>query len=306
MAGHRDASAATGAARGSGRKTVTASHAEDRVLPESRRVALFVSVILVPAVVVLWGLPGKTADLWAWTIKPDLTPIFIGAGFAAGSFFFWQTFQAEHWHPSSAGVLSASVFAVLMLVATLIHWDRFNHGDAPALAAIAFYAWTGLYIVSPPMLLAVWIRNRRTDRCIPWARDAAVPRGARLVARSGAVAVLAAAAVAYLSPQTAIDLWPWQLSPLTARVLAGFTAQVGIAALVLSLDSRWSAWRLIVQAFFIATAFLLVGARRAWDDFDDVNLLTWLYLAGLLGSAAALGALYQRMERSAAASASRA
>jgi len=283
----------------------TAAPAESRVLPESRRVALFVSVILVPAVVVLWGLPDRTADLWAWTIRPDLTPIFIGAGFAAGSFFFWQTFRAERWHPSSAGVISASGFAALMLIATLIHWDRFNHGDAPVLAATAFYAWTGLYIVSPLMLLAVWLRNRRTDRGIPDARDGAVPRGARLAARIVAVAVLAAAAVGFLTPQTAIDLWPWQLSPLTARVLAGFTAQVGIAALVLSFDSRWSAWRLIVQSFFVATAFLLVGALRAWDDFDHGNPMTWLYLAGLLASAAALGALYRRMESSIAAVAPR-
>jgi hypothetical protein len=195
-----------------------------------------------------------------------------------------------------------------MLIATLILWDRFKYGNAPALAAIAFYAWTGLYIVSPLMLLSIWLRNRRTDHGVPEARDAAVPRRARrarLAARVLAVAVLAAAAVAFLSPQTAIDLWPWQLSPLTARVLAGFKAQVGIAALVLSLDSRWSAWRLIVQAFFVATAFLLVGALRAWDDFDHGNPLTWLYLAGLLASAAALGALYQRMERSVAAPATR-
>jgi peptidoglycan/LPS O-acetylase OafA/YrhL len=154
------------------------------------------------------------------------------------------------------------------------------------------------------MLFSIWLRNRRTDRGIPEARDGVVPRAARLAARGVAAVVLAAAAVAFLSPQTAIDLWPWQLSALTARVLAGFTAQVGIAALVLARDRRWSAWRLIVQAFFVATAFLLIGALRARDDFDDGNPLTWLYLAGLLGSAAALGALYQRMERSIAATAS--
>jgi len=28
-----------------------------------------------------------------------------------------------------------------MLIATLAHWDKFNHGDAPFLAAVCFYAW---------------------------------------------------------------------------------------------------------------------------------------------------------------------
>jgi len=43
--------------------------------------SLAVFLILVPALVILWGLPSRTADAWSWTIKPDLTPIFLGAGY---------------------------------------------------------------------------------------------------------------------------------------------------------------------------------------------------------------------------------
>jgi hypothetical protein len=67
---------------------------------------------------------------------------------------------------------------------------------------------------------------------------------------------------------------------------------------VLSLDERWSAWRLVVQTFFVATGLLLVGAARAFDDFDQGNPLTWCYLGGLLGTALALSVLYRKMERS--------
>jgi hypothetical protein len=63
------------------------------------------------------------------------------------------------------------------------------------------------------------------------------------------VVALVAAAVSLVSPSTAIDLWPWTLTPLTARVIACFTAQVGIGALLLSRDERWSAWRLLLQTF---------------------------------------------------------
>jgi hypothetical protein len=80
------------------------SLSSDQVLPATRRVALGVFVILVPAVILLWGAPGHTRDLWAWTIKPDLTPIFLGSGYGAGAFFFWRTFRASRWNPSSAGV----------------------------------------------------------------------------------------------------------------------------------------------------------------------------------------------------------
>ena len=97
-------------------------------------------------------------------------------------------------------------------------------------------------------------------------------------------------------PDIAIDVWPWQLTPLTARVLASLTVQVGVGALVLSHDPRWSAWRLIVQTFLVATGLLLIGAVRAFGDFETGNPLTWLYLGGLVGTAGALALLHRRME----------
>jgi hypothetical protein len=71
-----------------------------------------------------------------------------------------------------------------MLIATVIHWDRFNHGDAPTLAAIAFYAWTVVYVISPFAVFAIWWRNRATDPRVPDADDPRVPAGALLAARA--------------------------------------------------------------------------------------------------------------------------
>ncbi len=254
-------------------------------------------VILVAALVILWGLPDRTADAWAWTIKPDLTPIFLGAGYGSGAYFFPRTFLGRQFHPSSAGIFGAAFFATLMLIATLIHWDRFNHGDAPFVGAVVFYGWVTVYVISPPIVLALWLANRRTDSREPAPGKAIVPPAVRRAARFFAAGALVAAVVFFLAPATAIDLWPWTLTPLTARVLGSFTAQVGIGALLVSRDPRWSAWKLIVQTFFVATALLLVGAIRAWDDFDTSNPMTYLYVGGLLGGDLALALLYRRMSR---------
>jgi hypothetical protein len=269
---------------------------DDRVLPETRWAALIVFIILLPATAILWAAPARTADLWAWMIQPELTPIFLGSGYGAGAYFFWRTYRAECWHPSSPGVLGASIFAGLMLIATVIHWDRFNHGGAPALAAIAFYAWTIVYIASPFAVFAIWWRNRATDPRTPAADDPCVPSSALLSARAFAVCALAIGSLFFLVPEIAIDIWPWQLTPLTARVLASLTVQVGVGALMLSVDPRWSTWQLIVQTFLVATALLLIGAIRAFGDLDTSNPLTWLYLSGLIGTACALFLLHHRME----------
>jgi hypothetical protein len=270
---------------------------DGEILRATRWASLVVFAILVPALVILWGMPERTADAWAWTIKPDLTPIFLGAGYGAGAYFFLRTFLSKQFHPSSAGIFGAAFFALLMLIATIAHWDRFNHGDAPLVAAIVFYGWVGVYIISPVAIFALWWVNRRTDSGEPLPGEAIVPARARRLAQVAAGGSFVAAAVLFLAPHTAIDVWPWDLTPLTSRVLGSFTAQVGVGALLLSLDRRWSAWKLIVQTFFVATALLLVGAIRAWEDFHTDSVMTYLYVGGLIGSDIALLRLYRSMTR---------
>jgi peptidoglycan/LPS O-acetylase OafA/YrhL len=270
---------------------------DDQIRPVMRWTALVVVVVLVPALVILWGLPGRTADLWAWTIKPDLTPIFMGAGYGAGAYFFARVFLGRRWHEGAIGILGAAVFALLMLVTTLIHYDKFNHGHGPTLAVIAFYGWVIVYVASPFLVGALWAFNQRTDPRVPEPGDPTVPRVIRLLARRAAVAALVVAAAVLVAPTIAIDSWGWKLTPLTARVLACFTAQVGVGFLMLSLDARWSSWRLLVQTFLLAVALLLVGAARASAAFDTGRPLTWAYLGGLVAGGLALAALYLTIER---------
>jgi hypothetical protein len=275
-----------------------AAHAprDDQVLPAVRTASLIIVLILVPAVIVLWGTPGHTPDRWAWTIKPHLTAVFLGSGYGAGAFFFWRTYRAERWHPSSAGVLGASVFAALMLLATLLHWGKFNHGHAPFLGAFAFWGWTIVYIISPVAVFALWWRNHALDSGRRLRGDPVMPASFLGAARVGACLALVTAAAFYIAPSTAMHVWPWKLTPLTARVLASFIAQVGVGAMVLSFERRWSGWRLIVQTFFVATALLLIGAARESGDFGPSGVRTALYIVGLVTGDLVLLVLYARME----------
>jgi hypothetical protein len=277
---------------------------DDHVLPAVRVAAVVVVAVLVPALIILWGLPTRTDDLWAWTIKAPLTPIFMGAGYGAGAYFFLRVYRTPRWHEVSVGVLSAAVFALLMLITTIVHFDKFNQGkahdglpDPPALATIAYYGWTIVYILSPWIVGWLWWRNQQTDPRTPEEGEPLIPENIRLVARVIAIGALIGAAVILISPSIAVEHWGWGLTDLTARVIACFTAQVGTGFLVLSFDPRWSSWRILVQTFIIAVTLLLLGAIREWDTFLPDRSLKWVYLAGLAGGAGALLALYRSMER---------
>lgn len=268
----------------------------DAPVSQTRWLSLFITTVLVAAVALLWVVPGRTDELWAWPVKPKMTPLFMASAYAAGAYFFARGWRTRHWHRISSGFPGIAVFAAMMFVATLIHWDKFNHGDGPFFAAATFYGWTVLYAISPLLVGWVWVRNRGVDNGAPESVDAVVPQGLRAVAAVGGAAAVALGSLIYLVPSVGVHHWPWTLSPLTARVIASFVVEGGLVGVFLGRDRRWSAWRILTQTAAIGSLLVLVGAARAWDDWDR-GALTWLFLAILGATVVGAGALHLQLDR---------
>src|SRR5205085_883402 len=66
----------------------------------------------------------------------------------------------------------------------------------------------------------------------------------------------------YLAPTRAMRIWPWAITPLTSRVL-GTVFLLGIVAVGVLLDARWSTARLMVRVRVVMMAGILVAAARA-------------------------------------------
>jgi hypothetical protein len=105
------------------------------------------------------------------------------------------------------------------------------------------------------------------------------------------VGMLAISAWLYAVPESAIARWPWMLTPLTARAIAAFVALPGVAWLAISADDRWSAARVVLGTVAIGLVLLLIAVARAWGEFDHGNALSYVYVAGLIGTLAVIGAL---------------
>jgi hypothetical protein len=262
---------------------------DDRVLSATRRVAIAIIPFLVLAFVVLYFWPGDTGRLFAWPIKPRLTPLILGSVYLGGAYFFVRATRASSWHTIKAGFPPVATFAALLGIATVLHWDKFSH------AQVAFWLWAALYFTTPFLVAGVWLANRRfEDRTMHG--DLLVPQGlAHLI---GAIGVLAVATglFLFLLPQVAITIWPWTLTPLTARVM-GAIFTLGLAAAGAFSERRWSAFRLMLQVEVFMLALILVGVVRATGDLDGSNVLAWLFGAGFAGLLIGSLALYLRMER---------
>jgi hypothetical protein len=263
---------------------------DDRVLPLTRWVARLIVPFLAAAFLVLYGVPGRTTEFFAWTIRPDMTPILMGAGYGAGVYFFYRVSRADEWHRVAAVLPGIAAFTWFMAIATVLHWANFNHSHH------TFYLWVILYAVTPVLVPGIYVLNRRTDPVEPSTDEVRLPRAVRVLGGGLGLLVAVTAAVLFVAPGTMIEAWPWAVSPLTARVLAGWFGLFGVVNGVAALDPRWSAARLAVQSQLLGFALVLAGVARSWDDFDPANPLTPAVVGGMVLYLGVVLVLYLRME----------
>ena len=263
---------------------------DDRVFPETRVVSAVIVPFLIAGFVILYLFPDDTERLFAWTIKPRMTPLVMGAGYIAGAYFFARAVFASRWHEVGLGFLPTAAFTYPMALATFLHWDKFNHGH------VSFWIWTALYIITPLLVPALWLRNRSTDPRTPDRSDIVIPWLVRWVMGVVGTVELVVGLIMFLWPDPLILVWPWTLTPLTARILAGWFALPGVGGLVIALEPRWSASRIALEGAILWSALILVGVTRAWGDFDQTNPLTWVYVGAFGLTLVGISVLYFVLE----------
>ena len=258
---------------------------DDRILLFTRLVAGVVIAILLLAWVVLFLFPAQTDHRFAWTIQPSMTALLMGAGYGSALYFFARVLFGDRWHRVALGFLPTTVFTWMMLGATLLHWDKFHHGTLP------FLLWFWVYVVTPILVPTVWLVNRRRDPGARKTHDAMFPSGLRIAMVVTGAGMVSIAAWMYVAPASAIAVWPWMLTALTTRAIASFVALPGVAWLAMAADGRLSAAPVVLATLALGLVLLLIAVARSWNEFDHANVLAYVYVAGLIGTLAAIASL---------------
>jgi hypothetical protein len=261
---------------------------DDRVLPLTRWVALVIIPFLVVAFFVLVPWPSDTGRLFAWQIKPTLTPMVLGSVYLGGAYFFLRVFMAKEWHTVKGGFVPVGTFATLMGVATIAHWDKFLHTH------VAFWLWAGLYFTTPFLVFGVFLANRKHDAPATAGDLLLSVTVSRIIAVAGGLS-LATGMFLFLLPNQAVSIWPWTLTPLTSRVLGAIFC-LGIAGLGALFDRRWSSARVLLQVAALMLALIVVSGARATGEFDSANAMTWLISGGFVVVLAMIIILSLQME----------
>lgn len=243
----------------------------------TRYIAGVILLFLVDAVQLLWLLPDRTDELWAWEIQPELTSMVLASAYAAGAYFFARVMFGAPWRRVAAGFPGVIAFVWIAAAATFLHLDRFIEEN------LAFAAWVALYTVTPigiPLLYAY--NERRAPR-----REAApeLARGVRVALSVAGAAVLLVGLAMLISPSTAMDVWPWTLTPLTARVMAAVVALYGSVWVAVALDGTRTGARIPLEAHAIGLVVLLAALFRENEAATGVAAAAALMLAGSLAVA---------------------
>jgi hypothetical protein len=261
----------------------------DRLHPAARWLAVLLVPFLVVATVLLYGFPTRTEVLFAWTIAPPLSALFLACAYIGGIWFFIRVTRETRWHRVRRGFAAVLVFATLLGAATVLHWDRFHQGT------VIFGVWATLYVTTPFLSAAVLGVHRGSDDGRPEERDFLLPAAVRAVLVTVGLAALAAGLALFLFPVELGPLWAWELTPLTARVVGAVLTLPGMVNVWMIRDGRWSSFRKIFQAQILSLVFILLALlldRGALTGPSAIPVVT-----GLVVSFVAYVTLYGFCER---------
>jgi hypothetical protein len=250
------------------------------------RVWLWIEVLFGLAAISVLGLrPEETATRFAWHIEPEAVASALGGFYIATAPTLVLQAVARRWEMIRVFVLPAIAFTTAELIATLLHLDRFSVGTLP------FNVWLASYVLPPGIFLLAYVYHQRGALPRPSAR--ALPPGLwRALLSIGALWTVSAV-IGFVFPAYLTGSFPWKLTPLTARVLAGW--EIAFATLLLSIarENERDRVRLAAPLLILALPCVALQVIRFADQVDFGHQRLWIG-AGLLSFTAAVGVYLAR------------
>ncbi len=263
------------------------------------RVVFYASLILTfIGFVDLYVSATRTADYSPWTIIPALTAAFLGAGFGAGFVLFLLAIRERAWVRMRIVLLTVWEFTVFMLIATLLHRDKFHLDAGTGVGRAAAWMWLIVYIAFPLVVGVLLVVQERTPGVDPPVTRP-LPRTLTAALIAQGTVMLATGIALFVSPTRMARSWPWPLTPLTARAIGAWFLALGIAAFHAILERDLPRLRPAAITYFAFAILEFSAVLRFRDDMDWDSGWSWVYLAWLASIAivGAYGVFLARADR---------
>jgi hypothetical protein len=254
---------------------------------------LFYSIlgVIIPFGALLYFFPGGTDTYWTWPIPEPRSAMLIGAAYLGAILYYVAALHQNDWQQMENGLGGLIIFSLVLLAATMVHWDAFKPYHPITLVWLAFY-------YGGPFLVPIFYRLQ-IDR-MGVADDEGVKLApavrAWLIGRGVFYGLLTLLGFTFANAIAAG--WPWSIQPLEVRVFVGQIALVSWGGLI-AMRRRW-AWpwhRLGVLSAGAIGALQLVGlltGPTAYQVSSPLGAVLPVMFAEWLTVAVVLFVLYRR------------
>jgi hypothetical protein len=253
---------------------------------------------------VLWFLilPSK-GIYFAWPVKPELTAMYLGAGFMLRSFFGYHLWREKDWYKLRWSIHGDLAFLSVLFITTWWHINEMNwhvtgvDDSLRIFCLILAHVWVLAYSFEPITVYRLTPRGEdkvKAEAPVP----ASLSEGPILPITKTTLLTLfyvgtGIAAILFFNPEFANTRWPWELNAMDARIMAAFPTGVAVWSITMYFMKDWAEIKIGIRSlsFFIVGLFAVGIFAYATSMFDwsrhnvpTVGLATGVLSAMLLYS----------------------
>jgi hypothetical protein len=264
------------------------------ILPGTRQLLYLFSALTLLAFFALFVMSSQTNHYFAWTIQPPVTAAFLGAAYAAGFVLVVLSLRSPQWAVVRIPFTTILIFTVVTLIATVLHRDRLHFGSAETVARFAAWFWSAVYVLVPIGMFAMLVRQERRPAV---DRDGRLPVPTPLFAALvvHALLLLAVGVALFVSPATASVLWPWPLTPFTARVVAAWVMAFGVGTVLALRTGDLARLEIAAWPYVVLGVLQLVAVARYAAIVRWTSPASWIYLVTLVFMLLSAAEVFRRM-----------
>lgn len=179
--------------------------------------------VIVPFGLLLFLFPGGTESYWAWVIPHPRSATLIGAAYVGATPYYLLALRENDWEQVRNGMGGLIVFSLVLLLATMLHWEAFKPYHVTTLVWLMFY-YVG------PFLIPIVGRLQARGAGPASSQVAIAPLGWRAWMALRAFLYLGLALLGLVFATSLVGAWPWSIAPLELRVFLGQVAIIGWTA----------------------------------------------------------------------------
>jgi len=217
---------------------------------------------------VLWFLilPAQ-GRYFAWPVVPELTAMFLGAGFILRSYFGYHLWRDKYWYTVRWSMNGDFAFLGVLFITTWWHIPEMNWHLENVSAGLSIFSliithvWVFAYTFEP---LAVFLLHPRQAEAYAPVPAELSEGELQAPLKSALVAIFflgtALWALLFFTPEFANLRWPWELNAFDSRIMSAWFAGGAVWSITMYFMKDWAEVKMGVRAIL----FFILGVLGVW------------------------------------------